>query len=159
MGSRENALLRQELNKLAAQILTAAGAANTPLPNAPVPQLYEPTIETRRVEEPMPDFVARREEALVDVASDEPGEPKVPEASSEVEADRPVATGAQADHPAEDVAEHPADNGAPTENETPEPRGSLAKMLTGRRAKRGSKGRRESLSERLKGVSAESPDL
>ncbi len=155
LGSRENELLRQELNTLAGQILAMSGISPGALPNAPVPQIYEPTIETPRVEaEPLPDLVARRDEALTDFAADEveaTAEP-VPEAEPETAATAfPEA--------AEVAAEDASEDGAEEQVDAPEPRSSLGRMLAKRKAKRDPKGRRESLSERLKGVSAESPDL
>jgi len=157
LGSRENEMLRLELDKLASQILAVAGADTMPLPEAPTPQIYEPAIEPPSVAmQPMPDLVARREEALSDFAADEPEAPAeaFPAAHPEV----PVAAAPQSESPAvsEEAHEGAAKGRVEEADEAPEPRSSLGRMLASRKAKRG---RRGSLSERLKGVSAESPDL
>jgi len=148
IGSRENELLRQELNRLASQILTAAGVPMGALPNAPMPQLYEPAADTQRqAPAPMSDFAARRDEAIGDPTGD--GEqPKVEPTFEPAASQRADEPGALQATPADAV-----------EGSAKEPRGSLARMLAGRKAKRGNKERRGGLSERLKGVSAESPDL
>lgn len=145
LGARENALLRQELDKLAGQILAATGVTGAPSMESSAPVVYEAVVETQRFEiEPMADLVARRENALDEFAreSDVPGpesEPEFPAAESMPE-DEPVEAN-------------------PEETEAAaEPRGSLARMLAARKAKRENKGR-VSLTDRLKGIGAEQPDL
>ena len=144
IGGNENGLLRDELGKLASQVLAVASAQGTRLPDFVPPLTPPPALEHGAREPhfgPDPAFVSRnggdgREEA----PPSEPlagGRPREPLAALSVEDA----------HREEAEAE-------------PEATGSLAKLLSARKARRrGAKGRRTgSLSERLKNLSAESPD-
>jgi hypothetical protein len=144
IGGNENGLLRDELGKLASQVLAVASAQGTRLPDFAPPLAPPPALEHGAREPhfgPDPAFVSRnggdgREEA----PPSEPlagGRPREPLAALSVEDA----------HREEAEAE-------------PEATGSLAKLLSARKARRrGAKGRRTgSLSERLKNLSAESPD-
>jgi predicted nucleic acid-binding Zn-ribbon protein len=137
IGGNENGLLRDELGKLASQVLAVAKAQGTKLPDFAPPLAPPPTLEHGGREPhfgPEPTFVGRnggesREEL--------PPPPREPLVALSVE------------------------NASHEEAEAePEAAGSLAKLLSARKARRrGAKGRRTgSLSERLKNLSAESPD-
>jgi hypothetical protein len=138
-GGEENALLRQELGKLAQMVLEAAQAQTPGLPPfAPAP-FGRPSVEpdgTLGRGERRSAFVAKRDEAL--------GESMTEPGSREEQAALAV--------PKDD-----AETGAVI---APEHRGSLARILASRKAKRrGGKTGAESLSERLKNVSPEAPDI
>ncbi len=143
IGGNENGLLRDELGKLASQVLAVAKAQGTRLPDFAPPLAPPPALEHGAREPhfgPEPAFLGRnggdaREEAPApDQLAGRPREPLV--ALS-----------------AEDAARDEAEA-------EPEATGSLAKLLSARKARRrGARGRRTgSLSERLKNLSAESPD-
>ena len=137
IGGNENGLLRDELGKLASQVLAVAKAQGTRLPDFTPPLASPPALERGGREPhfgPEPAFVGRNGG---DAREELPPPQHEPLAALSVE---------DASH-AEAEAE-------------PEATGSLAKLLSARKARRrGAKGRRTgSLSERLKNLSAESPD-
>jgi predicted nucleic acid-binding Zn-ribbon protein len=137
IGGNENGLLRDELGKLASQVLAVAKAQGTRLPDFAPPLAPPPALEHGGREPhfgPEPTFVGRNGG---DAREELPPPQHEPLAALSVE---------DASH-AEAEAE-------------PEATGSLAKLLSARKARRrGAKGRRTgSLSERLKNLSAESPD-
>jgi len=145
IGGNENGLLREELGKLASQVLAVARQQGTALPDfapfarpAPEQMPREPQVEQDQA------FLSRN-------GGDSPhGEAPSPE---------PLGAGRMQDSLAalSDKLEETVPGN--TEDE-PEATGTLAKFLSSRKAKRrGSRGRRTgSLSERLKNLSAESPD-
>ena len=144
IGGNENGLLREEIGKLASQVLAVAKGLGVALPDfsrlgaSPAEQSPRP-LDVER--EP---FVASRH------GGDGQTEP-VPA--------KPLGT----DRGRESLfaLSGKADDAAPEETEEePEDTGSLGKLLSARKARRRSaRGRRTgSLSERLKGLSAESPD-
>jgi len=145
IGGNENGLLREELGKLASQVLAVARQQGTALPDfapfarpAPEQMPREPQVEQDQA------FLSRN-------GGDSPhGEAPSPE---------PLGAGRMQDSLA--ALSDKLEGTAPDEaEEPPEATGSLAKFLSSRKAKRrGSRGRRTgSLSERLKNLSAESPD-
>jgi predicted nucleic acid-binding Zn-ribbon protein len=143
IGGNENGLLRDELGKLASQVLAVAKAQGTRLPDfaplAPPPALEHGGREPHFGPEPA--FVSRN-------GGDAREEPSAPE---------PLAAG----RPHEPLVALSVEDAGHEEAEAePEATGSLAKLLSARKARRrGAKGRRTgSLSERLKNLSAESPD-
>jgi predicted nucleic acid-binding Zn-ribbon protein len=141
IGGNENGLLREELGKLASQVLAVAKAQGTRLSDF-APSFAPPPALEHGGREPHfgsgPAFVGRtggdaRDEPPPSepLAAGRPREPLVALSESREEAEaEPAATG------------------------------SLAKLLSARKARRrGARGRRTgSLSERLKNLSAESPD-
>jgi len=136
IGGRENELLRQELSNLAGHVLAVAKAQGTELPAAPVPEIGA---------SPIADFAAEprdREPMLIGNGGGDHVEPgPAPEASLDASTED--------DTPDE------------TEDSEQAAQGSLAKILSARKARRrGTKGgrRRGSLAERLKDVSAEASD-
>jgi hypothetical protein len=137
IGGNENGLLRDELGKLASQVLAVAKAQGTRLPDFTPPLAPPPALEHGGREPhfgPEPAFVGRNGG---DAREELPPPQHEPLAALSVE---------DASH-AEAEAE-------------PAATGSLAKLLSARKARRrGAKGRRTgSLSERLKNLSAESPE-
>jgi hypothetical protein len=137
IGGNENGLLRDELGKLASQVLAVAKAQGTRLPDFTPPLAPPPALEHGGREPhfgPEPAFVGRNGG---DAREELPPPQHEPLAALSVEDA----------HREEAEAE-------------PEATGSLAKLLSARKARRrGAKGRRTgSLSERLKNLSAESPD-
>jgi predicted nucleic acid-binding Zn-ribbon protein len=140
IGGNENGLLRDELGKLASQVLAVAKAQGTRLPDyAPPPALEHGGREPHFGPEPA--FVGRN-------GGEAREEPSPPE---------PLAAGRPREPLVALSAEDASHEGAEAE---PEATGSLAKLLSARKARRrGARGRRTgSLSERLKNLSAESPD-
>jgi hypothetical protein len=142
IGGNENGLLRDELGKLASQVLAVAKAQGTRLPDfaplAPPPALEHGAREPRFGPEPA--FLGSNGG----------------DAREEAPAPEPLAGRAR-----EPLVALSAEDGARDEAEAePAATGSLAKLLSARKARRrGAKGRRTgSLSERLKNLSAESPD-
>ena len=145
IGGNENGLLREELGKLASQVLAVARQQGTALPDfapfarpAPEQMPREPQIEQEQA------FLSRN-------GGDSPhGAAPPPE---------PLGAGRMQDSLAalSDKLEEAVPGNAEDE---PEATGTLAKFLSSRKARRrGSRGRRTgSLSERLKNLSAESPD-
>jgi hypothetical protein len=140
IGGNENGLLREELGKLASQVLTLAKTQGTSLPDfslfasrpAPEPQISpEPSLTGRNGgdrahdAEPAPESLggARLQHSIAALPR------KAEDAETEEAEDEPAATG-------------------------------LAKLLSARKARRrGSRGRRTgSLSERLKNLAGDSPD-
>jgi hypothetical protein len=141
IGGNENGLLREELGKLAGQLLAVAKAQGTALPDfahfaPPAPQQIprEPLIE------PEPGFLGRN-------GGDRPIPPAEPLGAGRTH-ESLAALSSQVEAAADDAGDEP------------QPTGSLAKLLSSRKARRrGPRGRRTgSLSERLKNLSAESPD-
>ena len=137
IGGNENGLLRDELGKLASQVLAVAKAQGTRLPDFAPPLPPPPALEHGGREPhfgPEPTFVGRN--------GGESREELPPPAR-------------------EPLVALSVENASHEEAEAePEAAGSLAKLLSARKARRrGAKGRRTgSLSERLKNLSAESPD-
>jgi predicted nucleic acid-binding Zn-ribbon protein len=144
IGGNENGLLREELGKLASQVLAVAKAQGTRLPDfapsfAPPPALEHGGREPHFG--PGPAFVGRN-------GGDARDEPPPSE---------PLAAG----RPREPLVALSVEDTSREEAEAePAATGSLAKLLSARKARRrGARGRRTgSLSERLKNLSAESPD-
>lgn len=142
MIGKENDLLRQELGKLASQVIAVAKAQGTILPDIAAAQTVEPATEDA-AREP----VSEGEPVLVGPnGGEEDREPAAAEAAGD-----PLAalTATRAD--ALDAA---AEGDGEAE-------GSLAKILAARKARRrgNKRGRKSgSLSERLKNLSAEAPD-
>lgn len=137
IGGNENGLLRDELGKLASQVLAVAKAQGTRLPDFAPPLAPPPALEHGGREPhfgPEPAFVGRNGG---DAREELPPPQHEPLAALSVE---------DASH--EEAGAEPAATG------------SLAKLLSARKARRrGAKGRRTgSLSERLKNLSAESPE-
>ena len=144
IGGNENGLLREELGKLASQVLAVARQQGTALPDfapfarpAPEQMPREPQVEQDQA------FLSRN-------GGDSPqaAPPSEPLGAGRMQ----ESLAALSDKLEETVPGN-------TEDE-PEATGTLAKFLSSRKAKRrGSRGRRTgSLSERLKNLSAESPD-
>ena len=137
IGGNENGLLRDELSKLASQVLAVAKAQGTRLPDFAPPLAPPPALEHGGREPhfgPEPTFVGRNGG---DAREELPPPPREP------------------------LVALSAENASHEEAEAePEATGSLAKLLSARKARRrGAKGHRTgSLSERLKNLSAESPD-
>ena len=137
IGGNENGLLRDELGKLASQVLAVAKAQGTRLPDFAPPLAPPPALEHGGREPhfgPEPTFVGRNGgEAREEL----PPPQHEPLAALSVE----------------DASHEEAEA-------EPEATGSLAKLLSARKARRrGAKGRRTgSLSERLKNLSAELPE-
>ena len=137
IGGNENGLLRDELGKLASQVLAVAKAQGTRLPDFTPPSAPPPALEHGGREPhfgPEPAFVGRNGGDAREELAPPPHEP---------------------------LAALSAEGAGHEEAEAePEATGSLAKLLSARKARRrGAKGRRTgSLSERLKNLSAESPD-
>ncbi|HEY6656056.1 MAG TPA: hypothetical protein VI038_04395 [Methyloceanibacter sp.] len=144
IGGNENGLLRDELGKLASQVLAVASAQGTRLPDFVPPLTPPPALEHGAREPhfgPDPAFVSRNGE----------------DGREEAPPSEPLAAG----RPREPLAALSVEDAHREEAEAePEATGSLAKLLSARKARRrGAKGRRTgSLSERLKNLSAESPD-
>ena len=137
IGGNENGLLRDELGKLASQVLAVAKAQGTRLPDFAPPLAPPPALEHGGREPhfgPEPAFVGRN-------GGDAREELPPPQ-------HEPLAVLSVEDASHEEAEAEPAATG------------SLAKLLSARKARRrGAKGRRTgSLSERLKNLSAESPD-
>lgn len=145
IGGKENDLLRRELNMLAKQILSVAKAQGTALPDSTVAEAGKSSVERGEREAPserQPAFIARREDALERAIAEVP-ETREDEAS----------LGASPDG-MENAALAEAAHGA-------EAKGSLARILAARKARRrGTRGKgvRQSLSERLKNITAEASD-
>jgi hypothetical protein len=139
IGGNENGLLREEIGKLASQVLAVAKGQGLVLPDVsllgPSASSADQAQPLEHQAEPEP-FVAVRNGGEAELEARPPREPLF-SLSSKAEA----AAGEQ------------------TEGE-PEAAGSLAKLLSARKERRrGARGRRTgSLSERLKSLSAESPD-
>jgi predicted nucleic acid-binding Zn-ribbon protein len=146
IGGNENGLLREELGKLASQVLAVARQQGTTLPeSAPfAPRQVAAQMAREAQIEQEPAFSARN-------GGDGPhGAAHAPEPLGAVRMQDSLAA-------LSDKLEDTAPEGA---GEAPEASGTLAKFLSSRKARRrGSRGRRTgSLSERLKNLSAESPD-
>ena len=144
IGGNENGLLREELGKLASQVLAVARQQGTALPDfapfarpAPEQMPREPQVEQDQA------FLSRN-------GGDSP--------HGEAPSPSPLAPDA-CRFARRSLRQAGGDGPGNTEDE-PEATGTLAKFLSSRKAKRrGSRGRRTgSLSERLKNLSAESPD-
>ena len=146
IGGNENGLLREELGKLASQVIAVARQQGTALPDvAPFAPRQAPEQMPREREiEQEPAFLSRNGGDSAHEAAPSP-EP--------LGAARMQESLAALSDKLEDAAPDDAE-------EAPEATGSLAKFLSGRKARRrSSRGRRTgSLSERLKNLSAESPD-
>lgn len=146
VGGKENDLLRRELDTLAKQILAVAKTQGTALPE-PAPLEASAFVEDGArvsLNEPPPAFIARREDALIETHVETPAS----------------ATELTALAASPDGAETAALADAEGRTET---QGSLARILAARKARRrGSRGKGggqgQSLSERLKNVSAEASD-
>jgi predicted nucleic acid-binding Zn-ribbon protein len=143
IGGNENGLLRDELGKLASQVLAVAKAQGTRLPEFAPPLAPPPALEHGAREPhfgPEPAFLGSN-------GGDAREEAPAPEPLAGRRREPLVALSA------EDAARDEAEA-------EPEATGSLAKLLSARKARRrGARGRRTgSLSERLKNLSAESPD-
>jgi predicted nucleic acid-binding Zn-ribbon protein len=143
IGGNENGLLRDELGKLASQVLAVAKAQGTRLPDFAPPLAPPPVLEHGAREPhfgPEPAFLGRN--------------------GGDAREDAPIAE-PLAGRQREPLVALSAEDAARDEAEAePAATGSLAKLLSARKARRrGAKGRRTgSLSERLKNLSAESPD-
>jgi predicted nucleic acid-binding Zn-ribbon protein len=146
IGGNENGLLREELGKLASQVLAVARQQGTTLPeSAP--------FAPRQVAAQMPREPQIEQEPALSARNGGDGPHGAAQAPEPLGAARMQDSLAALSDKLEDTA--PEDAG-----ETPEATGTLAKFLSSRKSRRrGSRGRRTgSLSERLKNLSAESPD-
>jgi predicted nucleic acid-binding Zn-ribbon protein len=147
IGGNENGLLRDELGKLASQVLAVARTQGTTLPDFAPPlasPLSPPPAHEHGAREPHfgpePAFTGRNGgDAREQAPSPEPPAGRAREPLAALSAEDAPRNEAEAE---------------------PEATGSLAKLLSARKARRrGAKGRRTgSLSERLKNLSVESPD-
>ena len=147
IGGNENGLLREEIGKLARQVLAVAKGQGMTLPDfsllgapSPVPEQTPRALEVER--EP--------------VAVGRSGGDREHEAVLPV---KPLGAGRTRESLV--ALSGNVEDTAPRDSESePEATGSLAKLLSARKARRrGSRGRRtDSLSERLRNLSAESPD-
>ena len=146
VGGKENELLSAELNKLARQILAVARVQGTVLPEFQAP-------ETRSTELGAPEKLVEETQATVTAAGNgdaERVEPFFPETTD----------GPPLRDPLVAIPEPPMDEQAASSEDETEKQGSLARIMSARRAGfRGGRRRRESLSERLKNVRAEASDL
>ena len=139
IGGNENGLLREEIGKLASQVLAVAKGQGLVLPDVSLLAASSSSADQAQPRdhqaEPEP-FVAVRNGGEVKLEARPPREPLFSLSSKSKEA-----------------------AGQETEGK-PEAAGSLAKLLSARKERRrGARGRRTgSLSERLKSLSAESPD-
>jgi predicted nucleic acid-binding Zn-ribbon protein len=144
IGGNENGLLREELGKLASQVLAVARRQGTALPD------FAPFAR------PAPEQMPREPQVEQDQAFLSRNGGDSPQAAPPSE---PLGAGRMQESLAalSDKLEETVPGNAEDE---PEATGTLAKFLSSRKAKRrGSRGRRTgSLSERLKNLSAESPD-
>jgi hypothetical protein len=146
IGGNENGLLREELGKLASQVLSVAKSQGTALPDfAPFAAPLAPDQVPREPRfGPEPSFMGPN-------GGDNP-----PESAPPAE---PLGAGRMQDSLAalSGKLEETVPDDAEEEREAT---GSLAKLLSSRKARRrGARGRRTgSLSERLRNLSAESPD-
>ena len=146
IGSNENGLLREEIGKLASQVLAVAQGQGMALPGFSLSGAPSPVLEQipRALE-------VEREPVAVGWNGGD----------SEHEAVPPVEPlGAGRSRESLVALSGNAEDTAPGDSESePEASGSLAKLLSARKARRrSSRGRRSSLSERLRNLSAESPD-
>jgi hypothetical protein len=153
-NAEENAALRQELDKLAAQLLAAA--LGQPMPE-PVAAPAQPFIPYTAEPEPAPEEA----KPIAPTAQFLPPEPEpAPEEAASPEPALYGANGSNGSEAPEAVAktEEPAETAA-GEDEAPEVerRESLAQRIVSRRAKRraAAKNRGRSLSDRLKDIPAE----
>jgi predicted nucleic acid-binding Zn-ribbon protein len=148
IGGNENGLLREELGKLASHVLAVAKSQGTALPDfAPFTSRPAPQQMPREREiEQEPAFLGRN-------GGDRPTDASPPP--------EPLGAGRLQDSltALSGKAEEAVPDDADAEDE-PEATGALAKLLSLRKARRrGNRGRRTgSLSERLKNLSADSPD-
>jgi hypothetical protein len=141
VGGKENELLSQELGKLARQILAVAREQGTVLPDFTLPA-------TRPQDFSATESAAESAPSASDNSEEDRVEPFFPETTE----------GPPLRDPLLAIPEPPTDEGAPTEVED-DKQGSLSRILSTRRAGwRSGKGRRESLSERLKNVRAEASE-
>jgi len=138
IGGKENELLRHELGKLAGQVLAVAKAQGTELPPVPMAEISSAAIM---------DFTADPSDRGAAMTGNGGGESLEAGTAPEREHDEALATAA------DDAPDAAGDEGG-------ERKGSLAKILSARKARRrGGKGaRRGTLSERLRDVSAEASD-
>jgi DNA repair exonuclease SbcCD ATPase subunit len=145
VGGKENELLSAELNKLAQQILAVARDQGTVLPEFQAP-------ETRSTELGAPERPIEETQAAVTAAGN---------GGERVEPFFPATTeGPPVRDPLVAIPEPPVEEQAASAEDETEKQGSLARIMSARRAGfRGGKRRRESLSERLKNVRAEASDL
>ena len=139
IGGNENGLLRDELGKLASQVLAVAKAQGTRLPDFTPPLAPPPALEHGGASAQLRARAGLRRQER----SAMPGEALRPAARMS-----PWPLFPHGGRGPEEAEDEPAATG------------SLAKLLSARKARRrGAKGRRTgSLSERLKNLSAESPD-
>jgi predicted nuclease with TOPRIM domain len=139
IGGKENELLRHELGKLAGQVLAVAKAQGTELPAVPMAEIANAAIA---------DFAADPSDRGTVMTGNGGGESLEAGPDPEHRRDEAPSTTVEDDVP--DAAE---DDGG-------ERKGSLAKILSARKARRrGGKGARSgTLSERLRNVSAEASE-
>lgn len=145
IGGKENDLLRRELGTLAKQILSVAKAQGTALPEPAAAEAGRSSVEEDERKAPSerePAFIARREDALMEMHANAP-EPTEDEAALAASPDG-------------------SENAALADAEgRTEAQGSLARLLAARKARRRAgrgKGGGQSLGERLKNVTAEASD-
>jgi hypothetical protein len=166
-NAEENGALRQELDKLAAQLLAAALGQPIPEPVAApaepfIPYTAEPALE-EAMPEPEPEPVAPATH-VIPLSPEPESVPAAPEASEPALHGTNGSNGIEAPEAeeAEAVAETQEPPEAVAEDETPEAerRGSLAQRIVSRRAKRraAAKDRGRSLSDRLKDIPADAPE-
>ncbi|MGB6969491.1 MAG: hypothetical protein WBD76_09535 [Methyloceanibacter sp.] len=141
IGGKENELLRQELGRVASQVLTVAKAHGTALPDFVAAEIVSAPVEEAASEPATIGNGSNERTGAVPVADEPHGEA----------AQKSLATRS-------DQAEGQTPE---TVEEDPKAQGKLARILSARKARRrGSRGggRTGSLSERLKDVSAEASD-
>ena len=147
IGGNENGLLREELGKLASQVLAVARQQGTPLPDvAPFAPRQRHGTDAARAR---------------DRAGARPSSAEMAAIARMERPHRPSHSAPRACRIRSQLSPTSWRSTVPDEaEEAPEATGSLAKFLSARKARRrGSRGRRTgSLSERLKNLSAESPD-
>jgi hypothetical protein len=145
IGGNENGLLREELGKLASQVLAVARQQGTALPQSS-------PFAPRPADEATPRRPQIEHEAVLPGRNGGDGPhgapPAEPLGAGRLQESLTALSDKLEDAPPQDAGE------------APEATGTLAKFLSARKARRrGSRGRRTgSLSERLKNLSAESPE-
>ena len=162
-NAEENAALRQEFDKLAAQLLAAALGRPMPEPVATAATAFVPYTAEPAPEEAWPPLESEPE-PVAPAAEFLPPEPEpTPEAAQPALHGANGSNGSEAPEaePAEAVAETAEPPEAVAEaDEAPEAGRSLAQRIVSRRAKRraAAKDRGRSLSDRLKDIPADAPE-
>jgi chromosome segregation ATPase len=157
-SAQEIAFLRREMTRLASQILNVTHTQGAQAHMAvEMTQAFADYTEAEEPEEPVAAWHAdhggngsAQEPEMAEAAAMETEAPAVEMEYSEVQAEEPF-------FPTDEVAyEEEEEEEAPSE--PAEPKGGLAKRFAARRAKRSGKGSGGSLSDRLRGLVADSPE-